>query len=91
MYMTALMRALAMLAVPALAAPALAQNYPNKPVRFIFPYAPGGTTEILARQIGTKLQGSADVAGTPAQFGAFIKAEIAKWGKVVKASGATVD
>jgi tripartite-type tricarboxylate transporter receptor subunit TctC len=36
-------------------------------------------------------QGSADVAGTPEQFGAFIKSEIAKWAKVVKASGATVD
>ena len=33
-------------------------SYPSKPVRFIFPYAPGGTTEVLARQIGTKLQQS---------------------------------
>ncbi len=40
------------------AATATAQNYPSKPVRFIFPYAPGGTTEVLARQIGTKLQQS---------------------------------
>lgn len=36
-------------------------------------------------------QGSYDVAGPPAQFGAFIKSEIAKWAKVVKASGATAD
>ena len=35
--------------------------------------------------------GSADVAGTPEQFGAFIKAEIGKWGKVVRASGASAD
>lgn len=35
--------------------------------------------------------GSADVAGTPEQFGAFIKSEIGKWGKVVKASGASAD
>ncbi len=35
--------------------------------------------------------GTADVAGTPEQFGAFIKSEITKWGKVVKASGATAD
>jgi tripartite-type tricarboxylate transporter receptor subunit TctC len=35
--------------------------------------------------------GSAEVHGTPEQFGAFIKSEIAKWAKVVKASGATID
>jgi tripartite-type tricarboxylate transporter receptor subunit TctC len=35
--------------------------------------------------------GSAEVYGSPEQFGAFIKAEIAKWAKVVKASGATID
>lgn len=31
------------------------------------------------------------VGGTPAQFGEFIRAEIAKWSNVVKASGAKVD
>ncbi len=31
------------------------------------------------------------VGGTPAEFAAFIKAEIAKWGKAVKASGAKAD
>jgi tripartite-type tricarboxylate transporter receptor subunit TctC len=31
------------------------------------------------------------VAGTRAEFGAFIKSEIAKWGKAVKASGAKAD
>ena len=35
--------------------------------------------------------GSDPVHGSPEQFGAFIKAEIAKWSKVVKDSGATVD
>lgn len=46
----------ATVAVAAVAAPSFAQTYPAKPVRFIYPYAPGGTTEFLARQIGTKLQ-----------------------------------
>ncbi|MEO7728908.1 MAG: tripartite tricarboxylate transporter substrate-binding protein, partial [Burkholderiales bacterium] len=32
-------------------------------------------------------QGFEPVGGTPAEFGAYIKAEIAKWGKVIKAAG----
>jgi len=34
---------------------ALAQSYPSKPIRIIVPYAAGGTSDILARQIGPKL------------------------------------
>jgi tripartite-type tricarboxylate transporter receptor subunit TctC len=36
-------------------------------------------------------QGAIASPGTPEDFDAFIRAEIAKWGKVVKASGAKVD
>jgi len=43
------------------------------------------TKEKLARQ------GAVASAWTPEQFGAFIHNEIAKWGKVVKASGAKVE
>jgi tripartite-type tricarboxylate transporter receptor subunit TctC len=32
-----------------------AQSYPSKPIRIIVPYAAGGTSDILARQIGPKL------------------------------------
>ena len=36
---------------------AFAQSaYPNKPVRIITPYPPGGPTEILSRLLGAKLQ-----------------------------------
>ena len=38
------------------------------------------------------VQGSAEVVGgTPEQLAAFQKAEIAKWAKVIKDSGATVN
>jgi tripartite-type tricarboxylate transporter receptor subunit TctC len=39
----------------ALAQGAAAQTYPAKPIRIIVPYAAGGTSDILARQIGPKL------------------------------------
>ena len=46
--------ALATIAATA-AAPCLAQNYPNGPLKIVSPYPPGGGTDILGRTVGQKL------------------------------------
>ena len=49
------LRLIAVLLLAGAAAPGWAQGYPNKPVRILVGYAPGGGTDIMARAIGAKL------------------------------------
>ena len=44
------------LALAALSRAAFAQDYPQRPVRVIVPYAPGGASDILARLIQPHLE-----------------------------------
>ncbi len=55
--MTTVIRVLAALAGVLSLAPAsgVAQTYPNKAIRFIVPYTPGGAADILARAVGARL------------------------------------
>jgi len=47
--------AVALIAAAAVTSPASAQPYPNKPIRLIVPYPPGGGNDTFARLIGAKL------------------------------------
>ena len=45
----------AMLAAAGASAQSPADKYPEKPIKIIVPFAPGGSTDILARVIGQKM------------------------------------
>jgi len=47
--------AVAICALSGMAPQVLAQNFPDRPLRLIVPYPPGGNTDILARAVGQRL------------------------------------
>jgi tripartite-type tricarboxylate transporter receptor subunit TctC len=61
---------------------AQAQPYPSKPIRYIVPFAPGGTTDILGRMVAAGLSSSLGqpvvVENKPGQAGSIGSAELAR-------------
>lgn len=58
MLKTLLKKFLAACVIAGVSIAASAQTYPARPIKLIVPYAAGGTTDILGRMIGQKLQES---------------------------------
>jgi tripartite-type tricarboxylate transporter receptor subunit TctC len=59
-----------------------AQPYPSKPIRYIVPFAPGGTTDVLGRMVAAGLSSSLGqpvvVENKPGQAGSIGSAELAR-------------
>lgn len=51
----AMVKALFVILAAVIAQPAIAQDYPVKPVRFVVPQVPGGATDVFARAMGQRL------------------------------------
>ncbi|MDB5414540.1 MAG: Tripartite-type tricarboxylate transporter, receptor component TctC [Rubritepida sp.] len=68
------------LAAPPLAAPAMAQSYPTRPIRILVGFAAGGSTDVMARAMGPRRQallGQAIVVENRAGAGGNIATEVA--------------
>lgn len=77
-----MMRLLVLCVAMLVAAPALAQQWPTKPVRIVVPFPPGGSADPIGRAIASKLQESLGspfiVENRPGASGALGTAQVAK-------------
>ena len=87
--------------------PAIAETLPNFEVELVYALvAPAGTPNAIIKRLNTQMgailnnpevktqlasRGFDVQTSTPEQLGAYIKAEVTKWGPIVKKSGATAE
>jgi tripartite-type tricarboxylate transporter receptor subunit TctC len=87
--------------------PAIAETLPNFEVELVYELvAPAGTPNAIIKRLNTQMgtilnnpeiktqlasRGFDVQTSSPEQLGAYIKAEVAKWGPIVKKSGATAE
>jgi tripartite-type tricarboxylate transporter receptor subunit TctC len=87
--------------------PAIAETLPNFEVELVYALvAPAGTPSAIIKRLNTQMsailnnpetktqlasRGFDVQTSSPEQLGAYIKAEVAKWGPIVKKSGATAE
>jgi len=90
-------RALALAAAWGFACACLAQDWPNKPVRVIVPFAPGGPVDIIARILGAKLNETLgqqfvveNRTGAGGNIGAAVAAKAAPDGYTVLATSSAI-
>jgi tripartite-type tricarboxylate transporter receptor subunit TctC len=74
--------ALALLLLAVTATPAAAQSYPDKPIKLVIPYSPGGPTDVLARimadHLGRVLKQSVVADNRPGGGGVIAMAQVAR-------------
>ena len=80
-----------------------AQTFPNKPVKIVVPYPPGGGNDIMARLIQAKMTadwnqpvvvenkpGAAGNLGA-GEMAAFVRSEVVKWGRTIREASIKAD
>jgi tripartite-type tricarboxylate transporter receptor subunit TctC len=92
-----ILSALAATGLAPVATPALAQSYPDRPIKLIVPFPPGGPMDVMARMVGQQLNAALKqpviVENRAGAGGALGSKAVATpiWAELVKLSGATIE